>query len=288
MVLQPTEKWQLVPGARVDRYGNVRRWSLDPRLTSRYEIVHGTTLKGGVGLFTQEPDLVEAAPVLGNPNLLAPRAQHYGAGVDQQVGQRLLLTLDGYYKRLERLTVASPVPGEKLNNDGIGRIYGLEASARLNPDRHTTGFLSYTLSRSRRNDHGTDWRAFDWDQTHILTVAGAWRVGHGWDLSGTFRYVTGNPMTPVVDRTYNANDDLYRPVYGAVNSARNPAFHRLDLRVEKVWGSGKGATIATYLDLQNAYNHRSQEGITYNYDFTQSQAVPGLPVIPSIGIRGEL
>ena len=36
------------------------------------------------------------------------------------------------------------------------------------------------------------------------------RLGNGWDLSSTFRYVTGNPKTPVMDSTYNANMDLYR------------------------------------------------------------------------------
>ena len=118
-------------------------------------------------------------------------------------------------------------------------------------------------------------------------MAGSLRLGNGWDLSSTFRYVTGNPMTPVKDSTYNANVDIYRPVYGGVNSERNPAFHRLDLRIEKTWQVSTGS-LAAYLDLQNAYNHRSQEGRTHNYNFTQSKAIPGLPVIPSIGFRGEI
>jgi hypothetical protein len=118
-------------------------------------------------------------------------------------------------------------------------------------------------------------------------VASSLRFGRGWDLGGTFRYVTGNPMTPVVGSTYNANVDLHRPVYGGVNSGRNPAFHRLDLRLEKTWQVG-GGSLAAYLDVQNAYNHRSEEGRTYNYNYSQSKAIPGLPVIPSLGIRGEI
>jgi TonB family protein len=287
LVTQATDRWQLVPGLRVDYLQPIRRWTVDPRLTTRYQVAAGTTLKGGVGLFSQVPDLSEYLPQLGNPNLQAPRGQHYGLGVEQKVGERLLLTLDGFYKRLDRMVVASPVPGQNFDNDGIGRIWGAEASARLQPSRRTTGFLSYTLSRSRRNDHGDAWRFFDFDQTHVLTVAGSLRLGAGWDLSGTFRYVSGNPMTPVVASTYNANSDLFRPTYGAVNSERSEAFHRLDMRLEKAW-HGKSSSIAVYVDVQNAYNHRSQEGRTYNYNFTQSRAVPGLPVIPSLGLRGEL
>jgi hypothetical protein len=157
----------------------------------------------------------------------------------------------------------------------------------LRPSHRASGFLSYTLSRSERNDHGSAWRLFNWDQTHILTVAGAYRLGRGWDLSGTFRYVTGNPFTPVAASVYNAGTDTYKPLYGAINSERSAAFHRLDLRVEKSWAVGRGR-VAAYLDVQNVYNRRSEEGRSYNFDFTQSRSVPGLPVIPSIGVRGEL
>ena len=175
------------------------------------------------------------------------------------------------------------MPGENLNNDGIGRIYGAEASAKLRPTAKSSGFLSYTLSRSERNE----WRRFNWDQTHIFTVAGAYRLGRGWDLSGTFRYVTGNPITPVVSSIYNANIDTYKPVYGAINSARSTDFHRLDLRVEKSWRV-KSGSIAAYLDVQNVYNRHNEEGRSYNYNFTQSGVISGLPLIPSLGIRGEL
>jgi hypothetical protein len=180
------------------------------------------------------------------------------------------------------------VPGENLDNDGIGRIYGAEASARLRPTAKSSGFLSYTLSRSERRDHaGEDYRLFNWDQTHILTVAGAYRVRSHWDLSATFRYVTGNPLTPIAGSIYNANTDTYKPLYGAINSERSNAFHRLDLRIERSWAV-KSGSIAAYLDVQNAYNRQSEEGRTYNYDYTQSKVVPGLPIIPSIGVRGEI
>ena len=226
-------------------------------------------------------------PALGNPHLRPARAQHYSLGVEQEVGERLKLTAEGFYKRLDHVIVNSPVPGQNLNNDGIGRIYGGEASAKLRPTAKSSGFLSYTLSRSERNDHETGWRLFSWDQTHILTVAGAYRLGRGWDLSATFRYVTGNPITPVAGSIYNARTDAYSPIYGAINSERSNAFHRLDLRVEKSWRM-RSASIATYLDVQNAYNRRNEEGRTYNFDFSEVGVISGLPLIPSFGIRGEI
>jgi TonB family protein len=284
---QVTERLTLVPGARVDYLGDVDHWTFDPRLTARYQLSATTTFKGGVGLFSQAPSAAESLPMLGNPHLRPSRAEHYSLGVEQEIGARLKVTVDGFYKRLSDIAVNSPVAGENLNNDGIGRIYGGEGSAKLRPTAKSSGFVSYTLSRSERNDHGLGWRRFSWDQTHILTVAGAYRLGRGWDLSGTFRYVTGNPVTPVVGSVYNANTDTYKPVYGAINSARSNDFHRLDVRIEKSWHVKTGS-LAAYVDVQNAYNRHNEEGRAYNFDFTQSGVLSGLPLIPSLGFRGEL
>jgi TonB family protein len=286
-VWQMVPRLTVVPGARVDYLSDVDRWTFNPRLTGRFQLTATTTIKGGVGLFSQAPSGSESLPSLGNPNLRPAQAQHYGLGVEQEIGGRLKLTVDGFYKRLSDLIVNSPVPGEHLNNDGIGRIYGGEASAKLRPTAKSSGFLSYTLSRSERNDHGQDWRLFNWDQTHILTLAGAYRLGRGWDLSATFRYVTGNPITPVVGSIYDARTDTYRPIYGAVNSERSNAFHRLDLRVEKTWRVRSGS-IAAYLDVQNAYNRHNEEGRAYNFDYSEVGVISGLPLVPSLGLRGEI
>ena len=93
-------------------------------------------------------------------------------------------------------------------------------------------------------------------------------------------------MTPVATSIYNANTDTYKPVYGAVNSDRSHAFHRLDLRIEKSWAAKRGS-LAAYLDVQNAYNRANPEGLTSNYNFSQSRVQAFLPIIPSLGVRGE-
>ena len=107
------------------------------------------------------------------------------------------------------------------------------SSARLQPWHRLSGFLAYTLSRSERSDRGEPWRLFDYDQTHILTAALGAKLGRGWELGGALRLVSGSPETPVRTGIYDAGLDIYRPVYGAMNSERNPLFRRLDLRIEK-------------------------------------------------------
>ncbi|HEX6239572.1 MAG TPA: hypothetical protein VFZ61_01715, partial [Polyangiales bacterium] len=282
------EKLELTAGARVDYFGEIEQLSVDPRFNLRV-LLGVTTLRAGVGLFSQPPDYTQTVAGYGNPDLKAVRALHVGAGVEQRIGALALVSLDGFYKDLANLVVNGDRPGE-LENRGDGRIYGLELMGRMNPGGRFSGFLSYTLSRSERNDHdGEGYRLFDYDQTHILTASGNVKLGRGWLLGATFRLASGNPYTPITRGLYNADHDLYDPVYGVTNSMRSGYFHRLDLRVEKRWALGdKGAGITTYLDLQNAYNHQNPEGAQYNYDYSRTKDVPGLPIIPSIGLRGEL
>jgi hypothetical protein len=59
------------------------------------------------------------------------------------------------------------------------------------------------------------------------------------------------------------------------------------LRVDKTW-QFQSWNLTAYLDLQNAYNHRNSEGVSYNYNYSQSRPQTGLPILPIIGVRGEL
>ena len=45
---------------------------------------------------------------------------------------------------------------------------------------------------------------------------------------------------------------------------------------------------SAYLDVLNIYNRGNREGVSYNYNYTKQSIVTGLPILPVIGIRGEL
>ena len=279
----PVTPLAITAGVRVDRFSDVDQWTVDPRVSARYTL-GATTFKGGIGQFSQPPKEEESIPGIGNPALQAERAIHYGFGADHKLSDRMSIGLEGYYKSLDHMIVAGPT-GMK-ENLGSGRIYGAELAGRWQPGGPVSGFLSYTLSRSERNDTGM-WRLFDYDQTHILTVSTSVKLGGGWEVGGTFRLVSGNPETPVTGSIYDADIDSYRPLYGATNSTRSSMFHRLDLRVEKQFHIA-GYPCAGYLDLQNAYNHPNREGTDYSFDYTRQSDIPGLPLIPSLGIKGEI
>ncbi len=80
----------------------------------------------------------------------------------------------------------------------------------------------------------------------------------------------------------------YAPVNsGNLNSARTGAFHQLDLRIDKTW-TFSSWKLSAYLDVQNTYVHKNPEGVSYNYNYSQSSSLSGIPFLPIIGLRGEL
>jgi len=173
------------------------------------------------------------------------------------------------------------------SNAGIGRVYGAEILARRDFSERTWGWLSYTLSRSERAapDSG-GWNPYQYDQTHILAAVAGRRLNRNWSVGARFRYVTGNPTTVVNEAVFDSDTDHYVPVPGLRHVARLPPFQQLDVRVDKRW-EWSGWSLDGYFDVQNVYDAQNPEDVRYSFDYTRRAYVTGLPVLPSVGLRGE-
>ncbi len=293
--LRPTKPLLISAGVRADYFQVVHQGVLEPRLSARYELSPRWAVKGALGLYDQTPNVEETDAGFGNPALKAERAVHLAAGAEWRPWSRTTFDATGFYKRLSNLVSATDatqvVNGAEVplhyDNGGRGRIIGLELVARRELAAGFVGWIAYTLSRSERLDSGqTEWRLFDYDQTNILTAVASYDLPRHWRIASRFRYVSGNPETPVVGSVFNSVTDAYDPVFGPVNSARQPSFVQLDIRLDKQWVFDRWLFDA-YLDLQNATNHTNPEGIAYNYDYTQSKVSQGLPILPFLGLRAE-
>jgi hypothetical protein len=209
-------------------------------------------------------------------------------GVEFKPTSTLTVEAQGFYKDLRALVVRGEQAGDPpLINDGIGRVYGGELLIRQELWHNFFGWVAYTVSRSERRDHPDDpWRLFQYDQTHILTIIASYKLPRGYQVGVRFRYVTGNPFTPVNSSWFDANAGRYVPVYAAPYSGRLDAFNQLDVRFDKTWTFNRWR-FSLYLDLQNVYNAKNEEGRAYNFDFSQSHPVTGLPFLPVLGLRGD-
>jgi len=292
--LTPYRRVKLVPGVRLDYSRDIKRWDVAPRFNARYALAEEfprSTLKGGVGLFHRPPEFQESSPPYGTASIRSNRAIHYSLGFEQDLSRQIETSVEAFYKDFDQLVTRAPNPntgGYEYTNLGSGHAYGLETLIKYKPDARFFGWLAYTLSRSvRRNSPDEPMLLFQYDQTHILTVLGSYRLGRGWEFGARFRLVTGNLSTPIAGALYNANAGTYVPIDAAkAFSDRLPMFNQLDLRVDKMWDYGAWR-LRTYLDVQNVYYSQNIEGYSYNYNYSQKSRVTGLPIIPSIGVRGE-
>jgi TonB family protein len=300
--LRPHPRVLIAPGVRFDYTRQTDEITLDPRLHGRFAVAGPelgsrdrsaqTVLKAGVGLFTQAPALQETDEVFGSPSVDSERSLHSTLGIDQRILPNLTLGVDGYYKHMFSLVSRSADDrgGFRYDNEGSGRVYGGEVLLRYEPDDFFFGWLAYSLSRSERNDGPeTPTRLFEYDQTHNLTAVASFKLGSGWQLGGRFRLISGSPYTPVGTRVpsiYAADGTEFIPLNGEPYSERLPLFHQLDLRVDKKWQFEDWA-LSTYLDIQNVYNFQARESISYSYNFARSSYQLGLPILPSLGLRGE-
>jgi hypothetical protein len=294
----------LTPGVRLDYARDSSHSDVSPRLTARYDLtppasdaepvpLH-TALKAGVGVFHQPPQFQETDAVFGTPGLYSNRSVHFSLGAERELSRQIDVSLEGFYKRLTRLVSRTADDNGSFTyaNEGEGYATGAEVLLKYKSDERFFGWLAYTLSRSvRRDTPGSEQHLFQYDQTHILTVLGSYKFGRGWEAGARFRLVSGPldtpaPRAPSLPAVFAADAAAYTPLSAPPFSERLPLFHQLDVRVEKNWQL-RNFRLTFFVDVLNVYNHAAAESFTYNFDFSLRQYQQGLPIIPSLGLRGE-
>jgi hypothetical protein len=174
---------------------------------------------------------------------------------------------------------------EAYNNGGAGDVVGLETWLQFSFSPWS-GWVSYTLSQGRSSENGGANTVSQYDQTHNLNLVASYDLNDDWRVGGRFRVVSGNPYTPIRGGVFDTDNQVYFPTRGAYFSERVSPFWQLDLRLDKKWVYSQWILTA-YLDIQNVTNHRNVENISYSYDYSQNENVLGLPILPTLGLKGE-
>ncbi len=296
----PLPRLRIQPGLRLDASSDIQRgnsWWFDPRISLFFTVDPQTVIKAGAGLYSEAPQPQDLIPSLfGNPNLTYQRSQQYSLGFDRKLPFAADLEMTAYYKymyALEAETAAADAMGNPLYlaNNGLGRAYGIEMLLRRQLMKGLYGWVAYSLSRAERRDDPTtqgypNWRLYEFDQTHILTVIASYQTEHNWTFGTRLRFVSGDPYTPYVNGIFNANNGSYVCIPGDPDTARAPAFFQADVRVDRRWVFNKWI-FTGYLDVQNVTNRANPEAIFPNYNCQGYATLTGLPVFPTLGLRAE-
>ncbi len=291
------DRWSLKAGLRYDYFASIREGNAGPRAALKRNFSPYRSLRVASGIYYQPPSEQQTSEEVGNPDLRAPRALHLAMTFEEDfrrgASNGWIVQGGPFARRFDHLVipssaivtrggVASP---EYFNNEGDGRAYGFEMLVRYEA-APWNAWLSYTVSRSTRKQPGQPWYPAEFDQTQNVNLIVGRDLPRNWRVSGRFRFVTGNPLTPVVGAVFDADNDAYVPVRGPFFSERVKSFYQLDLRADKKWIYER-MILTAYLDIQNATNRQNVESVSYAYDYSTRTDVTGLPIIPSIGLKGE-
>ena len=220
---------------------------VEPRLSVKWTLSPQHSLKFGYSRTSQDIHAVSGSSMsmpfdryTMTSNIVKPEeADQVAIGwVGMTPGGDYDCTVEGYFKSIRNVydyrdgkTFHSEIEIERLLLGGKGRAYGMEFCLRKNTGR-LTGWLSYTLSWSENKIDGINgnrWYTASNDRRHDLVLVGVYQLSPSWELSGVWRYNTGQALT-APSAKYDLIGTTYY-YYNERNGYRAPACHRLDLSV---------------------------------------------------------
>ncbi len=200
-------------------------------------------------------------------------ADHFSAGI-YFVAEKHSLEISAepyysFYRNQYRMPVSNDVffNRESEINPHIGTLksYGLEISARKLSGRFT-GLLSYTLSRSMRQEDGINQdRYYEvyHDRRHDLVISLNYQIAPKTAVSANWVYMSGNPYALPVGKYEIRGRSI--PLYDDSNlyNKRMPDYHRMDISIRL--GLGRKLPVRHFLTFMvyNVYAHKNPIFYTY-------------------------
>jgi hypothetical protein len=323
---------EIVPGLRAEVFRSSRSSAsegiqatttvpvLDPRISARVTLAPSVAWVATAAVAHQFPSL-RVGPIpgllltvpgfpLGDTQL--QRAFQASQGVEVALPAEVTATVNGFFSYWSGLTdltasciqimppmtsytagmppaVPYTCPAEQPMH---GYAYGIELLVRRPLSKRLAGWVSYTLSSSKRQenfitptgDTATATVQSDYDRRHIINAVLAYDLGRHWRAGGRVVFYSGAPYSEL-------SGNVPVPPY---NDHRGPSFFRLDVRLERRWVLGNGRAIAFVLEGQNVTLSKETSPIgldcvgtmTPQGGTTQcSEGRIGPLTIPSVGVQ---
>ncbi|NVJ86441.1 MAG: TonB-dependent receptor [Algoriphagus sp.] len=280
------ERLLLTGGIRMDGadFGSTAQNPLNqisPRFSVSYQLKPNLFLTANSGIYYQRPPYTVLGYRDNEGNLLNQendvrfiRNTQFIAGFELLKPEKnRRFTVEGFYKKYSNypssirngISLANlgadfgVIGNEPVVSNSEGRAYGLEFLAQQRLFQDFYGIAALTLVRSEFTNPNTDgFIPSSWDNRVIVSLTAGKRFSRNWEIGARWRYLGGTPYTPYdyEESSLISNWDLRNQAvldYDRINEERLPAFHQLDLRIDKKYYF-KNWNLNWYLDIQNAYN----------------------------------
>lgn len=291
--------FRVTGGLRYDYFDYNSFQSLSPRFGIAIPAGQRTTINAGYGRHYQSPSYNELSANDANRMLRNKFTDQYVVGLEHHFREDIRFSLEGFQKDYSDIpvrrirTLANPLvfdDGTYLNAGSVNSR-GVELFLQKKLLNRFSGIASYSYSESFATDPRTgDRYNGDFDFRHMLTLISGYRFSFeqkewyrrmksawwfsmvSWlpfmpaddiEISVKFRYLGGRPYTEPVYRP-----DLRRWMIDEripLNTERYPAYHRLDLRIDKRFSYPR-MNYVIFFDIVNLYNRNNIWSFQYNED----------------------
>lgn len=229
------------------------RWTLNASWGRYYKILPYTVL----GFQDQNGDFA-------NQDGDYTRSDHYVAGLEFLPRRSTRITLEGFYKDYANYPISvrdgvslanlggdfSVLGNEEITTDGLGRTYGAEFLLQQKLARNFYGILAYTLYWSEFTGSDGVFRPSLWDNRHLLTFTGGYKLPRNWEIGLRVRYLGPAPFAPVDIETSTETYPIFFFDYDLLGDTRLGAFNQTDIRVDKKWNFSSW-TLNLFFEIQN-------------------------------------
>lgn len=308
---RPTQNFTINTGLHVLYLKDNATYSLEPRVSMKYELNDQQSINAGYGLHSQlQPSGVYQAQVQQpdgswirpNENLGFNKAHHFVIGYDRSLTKYLRIKTETYYQQLFNIAVendpTSPVSSlvieegyftEPMVNEGSGRNYGLELTLEQFLHNNLYFLLSGSLYNSEYKALDGVWRNSRFNGKHALSFTAGkeynWKKNRVFGLNIRTIYTGGFWTTPIdVEKSIELGETRY--MESLAYTEQLPDYFRTDFRVSLKRNRTK-STSTLSLDLQNVTNHKNLGGQYYDAQSGEVEKWYMLPLLPVLSYKIE-
>lgn len=290
-------------GMRADYFSHGDKLTVSPRAGFSYQLTERTSFDGAAGIYRQSLPLLLLAQNRQGAELPDLRAVHWVLGLKHLLTEDTRLTLELYRKDYDFFPINPAQPSlflidelfyrygfflghEQLRASGVARSQGVEVMLQKKLATTIHGIVSASYFTSRYHSGDGIWRKRVFENGLIFSVQGGYRPSKNWELGLRWIYAGGPPYTPL---DVPASQGLGRAVLDSsrVNAARFPAYHSLNLRIDRRFHFA-GSSLVAYLSIWNAYNRKNIASYTWSEKERRQKAIYQWGILPIFGLEFEL
>lgn len=233
---------------------------VEPRVGLYWDASETSQFYARYGRHHQRPDINYILTLINTPkDQKNETASHFLVGNRWQFTDGWYMKTEAYYKDIYTLQF----PNTSIETQVDGEAYGAELLiAKQVQEEGFYGWLALSYGKSTRKDRLTGTKIdYRYNTPFSATLALNYNFGGGWNLGAKFRVQSGDPYTPINNVTLHP-DNYFVFDYGESNSKRTPAYHRLDVRLEKQ-SEYSFAKVTYYIDVLNVYGRENRSNRDY-------------------------